>query len=113
MCTQDQLERVLAEVAQRAKERFGGSLDSVLLYGSYARGDADEESDIDIMLLVKQPAELLAVQRKEWSRFGTDLDLKYNVITSLQLQEADTFYAWKDTLPFFRNVASEGVPIHA
>ena len=30
-----------------------------------------------------------------------------------KLQDAETFYAWQDTLPFFRNVAREGVRISA
>ena len=32
---------------------FGDSLVSVLLYGSYARGDYDEYSDVDIAAIVK------------------------------------------------------------
>lgn len=113
MCSRDNLNLLLTEVTQHAKDCFGGSLDSVILYGSHARGDADEESDIDIMLLVNQSIELLSTQRKAWSCFGSDLDLKYGVLTSFKLQDTDTFYAWKDTLPFFRNVIREGVRISA
>ena len=113
MCSQANLHQLLSEVLAHAQDCFGSNLDGVILYGSHARGDADEESDVDIMILVRQPAEQMARQRREWSRFGTGLDLKYEVFTSLKLQDADTFYAWQDTLPFFRNVTKEGVRISA
>lgn len=111
MCSKAVLDQLLAEVARYARECFGDSLEAVILYGSYARGDADDESDIDIMLLVKQSKADLAVQRKAWNCFGTDLDLKYGVFTSFKLQDSETFHAWLDHLPFFRNVNQEGVRI--
>ena len=85
--------------------------EKAILFGSYARGDADDESDVDIMLLIKRSAEELAAQRKVWTKFGTALDLKYNVFTSFRLQDADTFYSWKDVMPFFNNIIKEGVRI--
>jgi len=113
MCSKAVLDQLLAEIARYAREYFGDSLEAVILYGSYARGDADDESDIDIMLLVKQSKSELVLHRKTWDRFGTDIDLKYNVFTSFKLQDSETFYAWLDHLPFFRNVDQEGVRISA
>ena len=113
MCSQDNLNRLLSEVARHARQCFGDSLEAVILYGSYARGEADRESDVDIMLLVRQPAGQLCAKARHWNHFGTELDLKYHVFTSFKLQDADTFDTWKDTLPFFRNILSEGVRIGA
>lgn len=113
MCSQSSLKQLLSEVCGHAKQCYGADLDSVILYGSHARGDADEESDVDIMILVQRPASELAGQRKEWNHFGTDLDLKYNVLTSFKLQDTETFYRWKDALPFYQNVIREGVRYRA
>lgn len=51
MCTENQLKQVLDVVAENARSIFGTSLHSVILFGSYVRGDYDEESDIDILPL--------------------------------------------------------------
>ena len=49
MCSKNELQIILSEIAAVAKETFGEKLDSVILYGSYARGDYTPESDVDIM----------------------------------------------------------------
>ena len=113
MCTQTELGQLLSEVYQYAKEYFQDDLDSVILYGSYARGDADEESDVDIMILVNRTAEDLSKCQLDWDRFGTPLDLKYEVLNSFILQPSELFYAWREKLPFYRNVWKEGVRVSA
>ena len=53
MCTQSQLHEILRQIYKLSAEQFGESLDAVILYVSYARGDYNEDSDIDVMVLVK------------------------------------------------------------
>ena len=78
------------------------------LYGSYARGDFDAESDIDIMALVDLPKEQLAMYRRKVSDLSSDLDLKYDVLLSIKLQDKDTFLRFSNMLPFFQNIMKEG-----
>jgi len=113
MCDKSTLQSVLSAVAEQARMSFAGTLKSVILFGSYARGDYDVESDIDIMLLVDMPAEKLATYRKAIIILSTDLDLKYDVFTSVMLQDLETFEKWKNTLPFYQKILSEGVQISA
>ena len=105
------LNQLLSEVLQYSMKTFGSRLDSVILYGSYARNEADDESDIDIMILVNEDAQVLSSYRYALNAFGTGLDLKYGVLTSMVLQDAETFYTWKDVLPFYKNVLEEGVKV--
>lgn len=53
-------------------EDFGSKLDAVILYGSYARGDFDAESDIDIMVRVKLSQQDLKKYQWEFSRFSSN-----------------------------------------
>ena len=113
MCDKSTLQSVLSAIAEQARSTFAGTLINIILFGSYARGDYDVESDIDIMLLVDMPAEKLATYRKAIIMLSTDLDLEYDVFTSVMLQDLETFEKWKDSLPFYQKVLSEGVQISA
>lgn len=42
----------MREYESLLRARFGGRLREVFLFGSYARGDAHEDSDVDILALV-------------------------------------------------------------
>ena len=46
MCSKNTLNNILNCVAENSRTIFGDKLHSVILFGSYARGDFDEESDI-------------------------------------------------------------------
>ena len=47
MCTENQLKEILDRVAATARTALGDQLRGAYLYGSYARGDYDAESDVD------------------------------------------------------------------
>jgi len=113
MCNKATLQTVLSSVSKKARETFDDALKSVILFGSYARGDYDGESDIDIMLLVDMPAGELAAYRKPMIELSTDMDLQHGVFTSIKLQDFQTFEKWKDTLPFYQKVLTEGVSVSA
>ena len=70
------LNKLMKETYSALSRVFGEKLDEVWLYGSYARGDFDAESDIDIMALVDLPKEQLAMYRRKLSDLSSDLDLK-------------------------------------
>jgi uncharacterized protein len=46
------LKRPLTAYAERLRRVFGDRLRDVRLFGSYARGEADEDSDVDVLVLV-------------------------------------------------------------
>ncbi len=87
---------IIQDFAKRVRKMLGNSLDSVIVYGSYARGDYSELSDIDIMLLV-----------------AFDFMMKYGVDISSIITNIDHFNYWADNLPFYRNVRDEGVRLSA
>lgn len=113
MCNESQLQTVLKAVYQKSAETFGEKLDAVILFGSYARGDYDEESDIDIMVRVKLDKEALAKHQWDISVFSSRLGLEHGVVISIHLQDYDSFATYQQDMPFFQNVIKDGVQIVA
>lgn len=109
MCTKNQLDEIIGRIVDFSKELFGEKFKSVILYGSYARGDYDAESDIDIMIMVDMSREELVEYRRVMNHFCTDLDLQYNVLLTSKLQSQPFFNEWKAALPFYQNVMKDGV----
>lgn len=111
MCTGWELDVVLNKTKDGLFRIFGKDLLDVLLYGSYARGEQDEESDIDVLALVDLSKPELAKYRRTVSDLSSEIDLEHDVLLSIKLQDAETFRRFGQTLPFFGNVMREGISI--
>ena len=111
MCTKNQLEIILRAVAEHAKSEFGEKLNGVILYGSYARGDYDSESDIDIMILADKTQEELKTHNHSFIVLSSDLGLEHDIVVSILIKDVETFDRYSQVLPFYRNIVKEGVKI--
>jgi len=113
ICTIETLQTVLNELYTKLKQLYGSDLDKVILYGSYARGDYREYSDIDVMALVKSSEEQIKELHDDLIDIRSDLGIEYDVVLSVYVKNKEYFDRWKEHMPYFRNVATEGVEISA
>lgn len=93
------------------RELLGNELSKVILYGSYARGDFEENSDVDVMILVKSSAEDIERIEEPIFDLAFDIEMKYGIHISPIIKNEDQFEYWVDVVPFYRNVRDEGVEI--
>ncbi len=109
MCDQHQAIRILRDAAVAAVQIFGVPLQEGFLYGSYARGDYTDESDVDILLIIDLPPAQIARHRRELAEFTSQLSLAYDVTVSVAVKSAAQFARYADVLPYYQNVLREGI----
>ncbi|HWR07347.1 nucleotidyltransferase domain-containing protein [Sporomusa sp.] len=74
---------IMSEIIAKMKDLFGDSLRQVILFGSYARGEQDEYSDMDIMVLVDIDDNELKKYNNGIAELMTDISIKYGVLPSI------------------------------
>ena len=99
-------------VLNAAKDALGDKLDRIILFGSYARGDYDSESDIDICILANIPREESTKWRRDINNRMPGIDLEYDMLVSLHVINSSMFYNHIDVLPFYKTVFQEGIEVN-
>ena len=86
-------------------------LKSVILYGSYARGDYREDSDIDIMILLDLSDIDIKQYRHELAGETFDFNMDHDLDIKPIAKSEKHFLNWVDVYPFYANVKKEGVKL--
>ena len=111
MCSQNTLDNIIKLIKKMYFEQYQDRIRKVYLYGSYARGDNDDYSDIDIVAIVDGKREELQDRLKAiWTqsaRLGYDND----VIISPAVIPYSEFEKYKDAHPYYRNIIDEGIDV--
>ena len=112
MCSKAVLKTVLQRVTDESQTIYGNKLSSIILYGSYARGDNTGESDIDIMILLNCSRDEVEVMRRPTYEMANDISLDEDVFLSILLRDKKNFEENQDFLPFYKNIVKDGVRIY-
>lgn len=97
------------EYVARIRGRFPEHILAVMLFGSKARGDADAESDIDLLVLVDEES---GEFRSNLWRIASDVSLEYNVVISARVfGQMRWDEARRMRLPLFRTIIADGIPL--
>lgn len=109
----DDLQPLLKDTVTNVNNEFGNIIEDIILYGSYARGDYTEESDIDVALIMNLPRKELENYYSAAASIMSDLSLEHDVFVSFSLIPSDEFNHYKESLPYYRNIVREGVELSA
>ncbi len=108
MCTESQLTKITNRIAAYYKKIYGEDIVDIFLYGSYARGDFTEDSDIDIVAVVRGERTELQEKLKSMWDFSAEVGLENDVVVSPTVIPYDEYIEYKNALPYYRNIAEEG-----
>lgn len=102
------IQNVLDELKSELQIIYGKQLKGVYLFGSYARGEADRESDLDILVVLDR-FDRYAHEVNRTGTLAANLSLKYEVTVSLVFLRE---HEWlKGDTPFLSNVREEAVTV--
>jgi len=101
--------QALAEYASRLRRRYGEAVVELCLFGSFARGEADEDSDVDVAVVLDQV---------DWRTrcavidLATDIGLPLDLRISPTVFDRATWETWRrEERPLVMDIEREGVPL--
>ena len=106
--SQERLNLIVGEYRSRLVETLGDELDLFVLYGSQARQEAVEGSDIDILCVMNNPFRYGDLINRT-SQATAEVSLKYDVVISRVFVERGVYESLCS--PFLMNVHKEQVAI--
>lgn len=102
---------LLNELEARIKAVYKNHVSRIILFGSYARGSNESDSDIDVMVLLN---------KKEFDRYSDELaditiDMisKYSVYPSIMVEYEKEYRENIGIQSLYKNIENEGIELYA
>jgi predicted nucleotidyltransferase len=103
---------VTEELRYNTQAIFGKKLRKIIIYGSYARGDYKDYSDLDIMVLADYDESEERDFQEAIYKISSHASLEHDITVSMYLNNESLFKSRMHISPYYRNVISEGVELY-
>lgn len=102
----EKYKRPVEEFLRRALEKYGDKIDEIILFGSVARGEAREDSDVDILVVGN-------VSLEELVDISFPILLEYEELISAKNMNREHFdFLVREGYSFARNISKEGIILY-
>lgn len=101
------VQKILRELKERLTQIYGARLRGLYLFGSHARNEADDESDVDLLIVLDR-VDNYSEEIRRTSEVMSDASLRYGVTLSRYFSSEAR---WReDKTLFYLNVREEAIP---
>ena len=110
----ESITKIINEFIEEVNKILGDRVKKIILYGSYARGDFNESSDIDIMILTDLTDNELEEYKTKISDYAWEIEYNNNFEIDLSplIKNIDKYNKRIEVIPFYMNVQKEGVVLY-
>lgn len=107
MVKDTKIRKLLAELKTGLQAIYGSRLKGLYLFGSYARGEQEEGSDVDVLVVLDKFIDRYGAEISRSGYLASELSLKYGVsVSRVFMQESEWLH---EETPFLLNVREEAV----
>jgi len=99
---------ILTEIKQELQELYGDRLVKLILFGSHARGEANLDSDIDLLAVLKSPVSQVQ-EIFNMSELRVKMVLEHDELVSIVPMSEEDFCT--RNVAFLRNIRKEGIEL--
>lgn len=103
---------VTEELSLNTQNILGNRLSKIILYGSYARGDYNEYSDLDIMVLADFHESEHSELQTKICKIASRASLDHDITVCISLNNESLFMSRLAISPYYQNVLLEGVKLY-
>ena len=98
---------IVNELISGLTEIFQDKISRIILFGSVARNEATEESDVDIAIIIAN--EIDEETKDKFINWAAELDIRFNQVFSIVDIPEERMKKWGKILPFYKNIEEEGI----
>ena len=104
------IQKIMQEAVDISYGAFGDTLRQVWLFGSYARGEAGKDSDVDFMVVLSEPVETWKYICTVYNDFTVDILNRYGELPSVFITHEANFI--EEPTQLYKNVKKEGMLVY-
>lgn len=113
MCDNRQVNNIISQLCSSLKPLFPQGSMEAILFGSYARGEAEPDSDIDVMVLVDSSRQEISSKIWQIGDIAAEILLDSGIMVSPIVENRSYFQQNASFFPLYKNIVSEGVRYNA
>lgn len=106
------MQGLMQQYVSNVHDIYGLHLRQIILYGSYARGDYNSDSDVDVMILL----DLSDIDIKEYRHRLSDMTFDFNMAHDVEIKpivkNESHYHKWIVNYPFYANIDRDGVTLY-